>query len=128
LALAAHDTLIEINLHVREREHGIEALRRSPQHGTNAREQLARAERFYDVIVRTDFEQQYFVDFVGESAEHDHRGLRPRGAKALAYFASSESGHSKIDQNQIRTSRKGLLQPGGSVAHEDRLKSFIFKH
>ncbi len=50
-----------------------------PQYGTDAGKQLSEAEWFYDVVVRTEFEADDAIDFVGTMASRDDdRNVRMR--------------------------------------------------
>jgi hypothetical protein len=67
----------------------------------DASQQLPCAERFDDIVVGPDFEEQYFIDFLTDRAEDDDRGLYPRSAQLFADFDAGDDRKPEVDQDEI---------------------------
>ncbi len=76
----------------------------TPQHGLDARQQLARRKGLGDVVVRAAFEAAHLVLLLGPGGEHDHRDLLGV-LGALQRARQLQSAHVRqhpVDQHQIR--------------------------
>ena len=70
------------------------------QNGLDAGDDLARAERLDDVIVRAHFEPQNAVDFLAAGGQHDDGELAVL-ANGLTDLHAGHAGHHLIQQHQI---------------------------
>ena len=70
------------------------------QNGLDAGDDLARAERLDDVIVRTHFKSQNAVDFLAARGQHDNGQLAVL-ADGLADLHAGHAGHHLIQKHQI---------------------------
>ena len=91
--------------------------RRPPQHGADARQQLAELERLDHIVVGADLQAHDPVDRVAHGRHHDHRH-----AEMLAHTAQDGdavlAGHAQVEQDQIDRPRGPRIarKPGPSAA------------
>src|SRR5690606_26614034 len=70
------------------------------QHGANPRDDLARAERFADVIVGTEFEAEQAVDLLDPRGEHED-GHRGKGADLPTQGEAVDAGQVDVEKDRI---------------------------
>ena len=75
-------------------------LTRAPEHGSNAHEQLARTERFREVVVGADLEAHDAIDLVAERGQHDDGHIRCR-AQLAANFEPALARQHEIQHDEI---------------------------
>ena len=90
--------------------HGRRAVAAS-QHGLDAQDQLARAERLGHVVVRAEFQAGDAVTLVRSSGEHDDRDVGG-GAQLARDFLAGHVGQAEVQHDEVRP------RVGG---HRDRL-------
>ena len=103
IALDGDDPGIPIDFEATEMERASQGLirgLRSPQHGAKASEKLARTERFWEIVVCTDFETHDSIGFVSARREHQDRDIRML-TDSLADFESVEVRQHDIENDSI---------------------------
>ena len=91
-AFAGYEPAFEIDFRIGEIGHLAGIRGGPPQHRANAGHQFARAERLHHVIVGADLEQEHFIEFVSQGAEHDDGRRHLGGAQLLANI---RTGHAR---------------------------------
>ena len=80
----------------------------APQHRLDARDQLARVERFDHVVVGAHLQADHAIGILGHRGQHDHRQLRVR-PQMPAQRQPVLAGHHDVEHDQIDPAR--LEQP-----------------
>ena len=80
----------------------------APQDRVDPQDQLARAERFRDVIVRAELQADDAIDFLRLRRQHDDRNV-PRGHVGLQDLADFEPRH--LRQHQVENDERGRFFP-----------------
>ncbi|CAM2160327.1 hypothetical protein PT2222_70310 [Paraburkholderia tropica] len=116
----AHETPVRIERVPRERGHelgagvargvagrgalaglgGLRAARRTPQGGTDAREQFAQIEGLGDVVVGAEFEADHLVGGLDERGQHDD-ARTARGAQTAAQLQPVHARQHHVEQHQL---------------------------
>ena len=73
-----------------------------PDRGLHTRHQLARAERLGHIVIRSEFQKQYFIDDFGYRAEHDYRRIVRYRFHTLAKLAAGYLGQNQIQDDGQR--------------------------
>ena len=82
---------------------------RAPQHGTDAGEQLARAEWLDEIVVGTDFQPNDTVGLVAAGGEHDDRHGRG-SAQRTGDIEPVHIRQSEVEHDQVRCDRAHVAQ------------------
>jgi hypothetical protein len=80
----------------------------APQHGSDARQQLAWIARLGQIVIRPHLKADDSVDRIAPTGEHDHRQL-VTGAQLLQQLQPALARHHDVEHQQIGLS---LRQPG----------------
>jgi hypothetical protein len=84
------------------------------QHAADAGQQLARLERFRQVIVGAHFQAQDAVQRLVAGSQHDHR-QRGRGAQLAAQAQAVVAGQVQVQHDQVRARLVELFPHGAAV-------------
>src|SRR5271167_5067901 len=98
-----------------------------PQSCSNASPQLARAERFGDVIVCAQVETQYLVEFVSLCREHHDGCGKPRLAQLAADFEAVLVGKHDVEQDQVKRFRASADHRLHTIGHDCHLVALRLK-
>ena len=101
---------------------------RAAQHGADACQQFAGAERLHQVVVGADFQQQHLVDFIAQGAEHDDRRGYVSGSQLLADLHAVHARQAQIDQHQIGLKQQGFLIARPAILHQDGAEPLLLQH
>jgi hypothetical protein len=97
-------------------DHAVGSIRHPPEHGPDARHELARAERLGEVVVRPDRQPDHEIGLVVAGGEHDHRdpslGLDPP-----AHFQPVEAGQHQVEDDEVGLEPAALLHRRRPVRH-----------
>jgi hypothetical protein len=97
---------------------------RAPQHGADARHQLAGAERLDDVVVGAELEAGHAVDLVATGGQHDHGGVAGGAQLAQGVEARAVRQHD-VQQHEVGTLVGGDPQPVGDRAGDHGAKALV---
>ena len=77
---------IKVDVDIVKRQHPLLRARPTPKEGADAREELARTERLDDMIVRTDFKQDHFIDLLPCGAKDNYGSENAGAAETITYI------------------------------------------
>ena len=92
---------------------------RAPEHGADARHELAGRERLGEVVVRPELQAQQLVEFVVAGSDHHDRdrGRRRVGAQVAGDVEPIESGQAEVQDDEVGAPLADRGEGAGSVAH-----------
>src|SRR4051812_12259131 len=93
---------------------------RAPQDGAHARDELADAERFADVVIRAEIQADQAIDLLHLGGHH-HDGNVGEGAQLAAHLQAVAAGQHEIEQDQVRRIRPYPAHHLGTVGDAMRL-------
>jgi len=97
------------------------------QHGPDARDQLAMAERLRHVVVGADLQPDHLVDLrvAGGDHDHGHAGVLPQLA---AHLNSGKSRQHEVEQHDVRAGPGELVQACTTVGRSHYLVPLAAQH
>ena len=92
----------------------------APSDGSDSGDQLAEPERLDHVVIGTQFETEYTVEFLAARRDHDdrHRGPRP---KLATHVVPVHVGQAQVEQHDVTNVSVHRCRPGGDVADFETL-------
>ena len=103
----------------RERPGPEQLLRRDgrppPQHGPDPGDQLARAERLGDVVVRAELEAQHPLHLVVARGDHQHRGAVAGGPQRAQHLQPVQAGQPDVEHDRDRALPAYGVEGGAAV-------------
>ena len=99
----------------------------SPQHRANARGELARIERFSEIVVGAEFEADDPVDILLEGGEEDDGEFRPAILEVAADIETRAVGEHDVEDDEIDAAVGEFLLAAPAVGRQRAAKALAFE-
>src|SRR5690625_654530 len=87
----------------------------APEDGFHPGHDFARAERFRQIIIRTELEPEYLIEFIVLCRQHENWQVHLLLTQCLTYIYTVHSRQHEVQNHQIRLFIQGCLEPGWTV-------------